>query len=143
MTQVSRRPMPKDLEAQMYKAIRKAFADLRTEEEVAAFLEDLLTPTERVMLAKRLAIAILLDRGYDQRLVHTITRTSLTTVHTVNYWLKNKGDGYRLVLNKLKMHNDWKEIQEGLEKVIEEVFSNRKKFATYIPKDTPPRDRLL
>ena len=95
MTQVSRFPLPKFLEEQMYKAIRKAFSHLRSEEDVAAFLEDLFSPTERIMIAKRLAIAILLDRGYEQRTVGSIMKTSLTTVNQVNYWLKNKGKGYR------------------------------------------------
>ena len=65
MTQVSRIRLPKAVEDQMHGALRKALADLRTEEEVGEFLEDLLTPTEKIMLGKRLAIAILLDKGYD------------------------------------------------------------------------------
>lgn len=143
MTQISRRPMSKALEEQMHKAIRKAFADLRSEKEVDAFLDDLLTPTEKVMLAKRLAIAILLDRGYDQRTVHTIMRTSLRTVNTVNFWLKNKGNGYRIVLEKLKTQQAWRELKESIEDFLEEFFSTRRKFSVRIPKDIPPRDHLL
>lgn len=143
MTQISRRPMSKALEEQMHKAIRKAFADLRSEKEVDAFLDDLLTPTEKVMLAKRLAIAILLDRGYDQRTVHTIMRTSLRTVNMVNFWLKNKGNGYRIVLEKLKTQQTWRELKESIEDFLEEFFSTRRKFSVRIPKDIPPRDHLL
>ncbi|MBI4066444.1 hypothetical protein HY411_01880 [Candidatus Gottesmanbacteria bacterium] len=143
MTQVSRMPLPKALETQMHAAIRKAFADLRSEEQVGAFLDDLLTPTEKVMLAKRLAIAILLDRGYDQRTVHTIMKTSLRTVNMVNYWLKNRGRGYRLVLEKLKTQQAWRELKEGFEDFLEEFFSTRRKFSVRIPKDTLPRDHLV
>jgi len=136
-------PLPKALEQQMHAVIRKAFADLRTEGEVSAFLDDLLTPTEKVMLGKRLAIAILLDRGYDQRTVHTIMKTSLSTVNTVNYWLKHKGNGYRIVLEKFQNQREWQELKEGLEKFLKQFFSLHRQLHPDVPKDTRPRETLM
>jgi uncharacterized protein YerC len=131
----------------MHKAIRKAFADLRTEDEVSAFLDDLLSPTEKIMLGKRLAIAILLDRGYDQRTVGEIMKTSLTTVNEVNYWLTHKGKGYRIVLDKLKNQKAWGELKGEFEKFLEDFFTVhgqlRKLRPIKIPKEVRPEDRLL
>ncbi|MBI5619755.1 hypothetical protein HY950_02225 [Candidatus Gottesmanbacteria bacterium] len=143
MTQVSRFPLPKVLEQQMHTALRKALADLRTEADVSAFLDDLLTPTEKIMLGKRLAIAILLDRGYDQRTVHTIMKTSLSTVNAVNYWLKNRGNGYRIVLEKLKTQREWAELKEGIEDFLKVFFSARRQMSPKIPKEIQPRDDLI
>ncbi len=143
MTQVSRMPLPKILQEQMHTALRKALADLHTEAEVSVFLDDLLTPTEKIMIAKRLAIAILLDRGYDQRTVHTIMKTSLTTVNQVNYWLKQKGKGYRIVLDKLKNDKDWREIKKDFEKFLKDFFSVRRQLRQKIPQEIRPRDTLL
>ena len=146
MTQVSRFPLPKFLEEQMYKAIRKAFSDLQSEDDVAAFLEDLLSPTERIMIAKRLAIAILLNRGYEQRTVGSIMKTSLTTVNQVNYWLKNKGKGYRIVLEKLESQKQWKEVKAGLEEFLEDFFTVHGQLRALrgkIPKESVPRNNLL
>ncbi len=143
MTQISRFPLPKALEREMHAALRKALADLKTENEISAFLDDLLTPTEKVMLAKRLAIAILLDRGYDQRTVHTIMKTSLSTVNEVNYWLKNKGNGYRLVLNKLKTQHEWQSLKGELEEYLKDFFSIRRQMSPKIPIDSRPRDQLI
>lgn len=143
MTQVSRMPLPKLLERQMHVALRKAFADLRTEDEVSAFLDDLLTPTEKTMLGKRLAIAILLDRGYDQRTVHTIMKTSLSTVNSVNYWLKSKGNGYRMVLEKLKNQREWRELKKGFEDFLHQFFSVRRQLSPNIPIESKPRDVLV
>jgi uncharacterized protein YerC len=149
MTQVSRNPLPHYLEQQMHKAIRKAFADLRTEEDVAAFLNDLLTPTEKVMIGKRLAIAILLDRGYDQRTIHTIMKTSLATVNSVNFWLKHRGNGYRIVLTKLKNQKEWQEFKEGLDEFLKKFFTARgqyemiSKIVPTMPKEVTPRDDIL
>ena len=147
MTQVSRFPLPNPLEKQMHTAIRKAFADLRTEDEVSAFLDDLLSPTEKIMLGKRLAIAILLDRGYDQRTIHTIMKTSLSTVNSVNFWLKNKGNGYRIVLAKLKSQKEWQELKKGIEDFLKIFFSSRghlrNVYYPKIPKEMTPRDDLV
>ena len=146
MTQVSRISLPKHLEVQMHAAIRKAFADLKSEDEVAAFLDDLLTPTEKVMLGKRLAIAILLDKGYDQRTICKIMKTSLATVNQVSYWFKNKGRGYRIVLEKLKNQKQWGEIKEGLEAFLTDFFTvhgQLNRLRGKIPKETYPRDNLL
>ena len=118
MSQVSRLAMPKSLEDQMHKALRKAFADLRTEDEVGEFLEDLLSPTERIMLGKRLSIAVLLDKGYDHRTIGKILKVSVTTVHTVNYWLKQQGSGYRSVLAKIKSQEQWQSFTQELTKFV-------------------------
>jgi len=118
MAQVSRLPLPKALEEQMHTLFRRALADLRTEQDIADFLDDLLSPTEKVMLGKRLAIAVLLEQGYDQRTVHRILKVSLATVNSVNYWLKNKGKGYRKVIGRIKKEQEWADFAQKLDGVL-------------------------
>jgi uncharacterized protein YerC len=145
MTQISKLQLPKALENQMNTIFHRALADLRSEGEVSDFLEDLLTPTERVMLGKRLAIAVLLDKGYDQRTIHTIMKVSVSTVSSVNYWLKNKGSGYRNVLARLKNQKEWQELKAGLEDFLKTFFSaSRQRRLLYprIPKEATPRNTL-
>ena len=146
MTQVSRFPLPKILEEQMFVLFHRALADLRTEKDVSKFLEDLLTPSERIMLGKRLAIAVLLDKGYDQRTIHTIMKVSVSTVSSVNYWLKHQGSGYRIVLSKLKNQEEWRELKVGIEEFLKTFFSQtrqRRLLYPRIPKEETPRDSLL
>ncbi len=83
LRQVSRLPLPKVLEEQMYELFRKALADLHTEDDVQAFLDDLLTSTEKVMLGKRFAIAVLLAKNYDYRAIQRIMKVSMSTVASV------------------------------------------------------------
>lgn len=122
MAQVSRNPLSKALEEQMHALFRRALADLRSEQDIADFLDDLLTPTEKIMLGKRLAIAVLLDQGYDQRTIHRIMKVSLATVNSVNYWLKNKGKGYRKVIEKIKKEQQWAHFAQKLDKVFRSVL---------------------
>lgn len=106
MTQVSRYPLSKEVAQEMNLLFLRAFALLRKETDVQDLLEDLLTPNERIMLGKRLAIAYLLDKGLDQRSVHTIMKVSVSTVSGVNYWLIHRGTGYRNVLRLLKKNEE-------------------------------------
>ncbi len=125
MAQVSRVPLAKDLEIQMHTLFRKVLADLRSEEDIKNLLDDLLTPTEKIMLGKRLAIAFLLEKGYDQRSIHYLMRCSLATVNQVNYWFKNQGSGYRRAIAMIRKAEKWQDFLERLDGMFEEFFSKR------------------
>lgn len=135
MAQVSRRNLSKPLEDQMHTLFRRALADLRNEQDIADFLDDLLTPTEKIMLGKRLAIAVLLDQGYDQRTIRSIMKVSVTTVNAVNYWLKNKGKGYRKVIEKIKKEQQWADFAQKLNKILRSVLQPPRTMgeAIYLP----------
>ncbi|OGG30506.1 hypothetical protein A3A63_03930 [Candidatus Gottesmanbacteria bacterium RIFCSPLOWO2_01_FULL_46_9] len=123
MTQISRNPLSKKMEDQMFSLFRGVLVDLNDEDDVAYFLDDLLSPTEKIMLGKRLAIAFLLEKGYDQRAIHTILKVSTSTVNSVNYWLQRKGQGYRKVIGMVRKAEKWQAFVEGLDKSLQEVFS--------------------
>lgn len=65
------------------------------------YIFDLLTPTERIMLAKRLAIAAFLIEGLPYHAISEMLKVSTSTIGRVNLWLKTAGDGYRLVIEKI------------------------------------------
>jgi len=123
MTQVSRYPLSKELQEQMFTLFRRVLADVHTEKDIADLLDDLLTPTEKIMLGKRLAIAFLLERGYDQRAIHSILKVSTTTVNTVNYWFQHKGRGYKKVIAMVRKTEKWVQFVENLDKSLQEIFS--------------------
>ncbi len=125
MTQISRIPLPKSLEAQMFTLFRTVLADLHSEADIADLLDDLLSPTEKVMLGKRLAIAFLLDQGYDQRTIHTIMKVSVTTVNGVNYWLTHKGKGYRKAIGMVRTAQKWQGFMEKLDQTLRDIFSEK------------------
>lgn len=125
MTQVSRYPLSKEVAQEMNLLFLRAFALLRKESDVQDLLEDLLTPNERIMLGKRLAIAYLLDKGLDQRSVHTIMKVSVSTVSGVNYWLTHRGTGYRNVLRLFKKNEEWKSFIDKLDNLLYQTFSEK------------------
>lgn len=100
---VSRYPLGQRVKERIYGIFLETLADLSTSKDVGDFLEQFLTPTERIMLAKRLSIAFLLAKDYDARMISRILKVSTTTVSTVNYWIKhNQGSLYHVIIRLLK-----------------------------------------
>src|SRR3989338_9895688 len=107
MTQVSKFPLEKQIEVQIQEMFSNAICFVNEKGDVEKLLDDILTPTERVMLAKRLGIAVLLEKGYDYREISEILKVSTTTITTVAKWKKMRGGGYRKVVGMLLAQENW------------------------------------
>lgn len=59
------------------------------------FLEGLLTPSERDMLAQRLRVAWLLQAGHSFRLIRYETGASFRTIVKIDRWLRKENPQYR------------------------------------------------
>lgn len=101
MAQVSRYPLSKLVYKRIFEILFNSIASVKSRDEVEDFFNDLLTPTERIVLAKRLAIAILLVKGYDYAAIRKTLHVSPPTIATVSVALRYKGEGYRKVVDKL------------------------------------------
>lgn len=141
MTQVSKYPLPEDLEKQMFSLFFQALADLRLPSDVAEFLDDLLSPVEKTMLAKRLAIAILLVKDYDQRSISRTLKVSLTTVSKINFWFKNKGRGYKKVIDRFLKEEKWQDFWQKLGDFISEATETKRLLPTSYHKPKGPLGR--
>lgn len=84
------------------KTLVSAFLKLKTEQDVANFLRDLLTIKEIEEFANRLEMARLLAKGYSYKRVAQELGVSTTTVTRVSHWLFRGCGGYRKILEKLR-----------------------------------------
>lgn len=110
MTQVSKYPISAAVADRIFEIFIKCLVGLKNKKEVEIFLDDLLSPIERIMLVKRLAIAFLLEKGYDHRSISRILRVSLPTVVSVNQSRMYGNKGYTLVVNKILKEEKLDEI---------------------------------
>lgn len=101
MTQVSKCPISSKIYERIIEIFFKSLTEIKTNDESRQFVRELLTPTEQIMLAKRLAIAFLLEKNYDFRAISKILRVSLTTVARVNLARKYGGEGYKRMMKKI------------------------------------------
>ncbi len=82
----------------------RAILALKTEEEAASFLRDILTKTEIEELSNRLTAAEMLSRKESYTTVEKATGLSSTTVARVAKWLWSGEGGYKTIIARLHHH---------------------------------------
>ena len=102
MVQVIKRRLKSDL---IFDLIN-AFNSIKSSQESASFLQDILTASEIKNLSIRLRIAKLLLVGEKQRDISLNLRVSIATVTKVNAWLNQKGEGLKQVISRLPQKYD-------------------------------------
>ncbi len=85
----------------MIDALVTSFAKTSDEVVIRKFMNDLFTPTEKVMLAKRLMASILLQKGYGYLAICKMLKLSKATVNVVHRDIERSGEGYRLIYRRL------------------------------------------
>lgn len=93
--------LEKELRTKEVREFVRTLAGLRGEDEMTAFLRDVLTFEELVEAARRWQAARLLARGTSFREIERRTGMSSTTIARINYWIHHGMGGYRLMLKKL------------------------------------------
>ena len=79
----------------------KAILSLETEEECAAFFEDICTIKEIQDLTQRLEVAEMLNRGEKYQTIEEMTGASTATISRVNKCLNYGSGGYKTVIERL------------------------------------------
>src|SRR3990167_1145940 len=101
MSQVSKYPVSKQISDRIFEIFLNALVNIKNKDDADQFISDLLTPTEKIMLAKRLAIAFLLEKNYDYRTIQKIIRVSASTIKSVNTSRKFGSNGYRNLIERI------------------------------------------
>jgi uncharacterized protein YerC len=84
--------------------LAQAITVVRTLEEAASLIQDLLTKSEATMLAKRLAIADALIDGLAYSQITQLHKVSNGTIARVSEWLRTSGRGYQLLRTRQGNH---------------------------------------
>lgn len=102
MPHVSRIPLRKDVETELIEVFLESLVAVDRRELAEAVVADLFTPTEKIMLAKRLLTAVLLEEGYSYSDITRVLRLTPTTVNHVKITLAKSGRGFRALAKLLK-----------------------------------------
>ena len=102
MPKVSKNLMSKDIERKIWNTLVQVFREVKTDGEVEVLLNDLFTPSEKIMFSKRLAIAFLLSEGKTHLEISKAIKVSFTTINLVSNSKLRGGSGYRHLVEILK-----------------------------------------
>lgn len=131
MTQISKYPIRKAIEERMFEVFLDSIAMVKKQEQVKMFIEDLFSHTERVMLAKRLSIALLLLKQYDQRSISKILRVGLETVNKVSRSLRTGSGGYSMVASAIIRQEKYHEWIEKIDDALAELFKPHRNWSNW------------
>jgi len=119
MSKVSKRLINNNLENRIFEVFIKTIVDLKKPIDVQNFLNDLLSPVERIMLIKRLAIAILLTKGYTYEKIDETLKVSHPTIMKVSLGLKyGINNGYKKVIDNYLRHKNREESIDKIEEIL-------------------------
>lgn len=119
MARISKYPISNNVYEKIVNIFLEAFTKLRSKKEVQNFFNEFLTPTEQIMLAKRLAISLFLAKGYNYREISSILKVSLSTINDISDKYK-----YGYSLNKIADSLVKSEIIEGFWLEIAKAFTS-------------------
>lgn len=98
--QVSAQKLNATIERQVFSLLHQMLADTRDNEEIKTVMEGLLKPDEHAVMAKRLAIAIYLDKKRSYTNIKQMLKVSSATIAAVAKMMNS--EGMKLALNKIK-----------------------------------------
>ena len=122
MTQISKYPVNKEIEKRIMEVFLDTMAMVTTRNQAQQLLNDWLSPTEKIMLAKRLSIALLLTKKYDQRSVAKLLRVGLETVNKVNRALQSGTGGYDMITSAFLKQEKNEAFWEKVDDVLADFF---------------------
>lgn len=114
MPQVSRRKLSKVTEKQLIESLNLVLVSIGKKDAMVDFLNALFTETEKLMLAKRLAIVIMLDKGMKDSEIAMLLNVTRMTVAKMRYFYEARGDGYNIALEKIKKDKQLQEVNKVL-----------------------------
>ena len=123
MPQISKRFVKPDVKEKIDNLFIECIAECRNQKESANFINVLLTRTEKTVIAKRVAIALMLIKGYSATDIDEKLKVSQATVYTVKYWLEDKGVEIKSILESIakrdeKQKLDNQQLQREAESIL-------------------------
>ena len=102
MTHISRKKIKKEIADELADQFLTFLSLARTKQDARVLARELFSQTERVMFAKRLAVIVLLTRGYSFTQIEEslgVTRQTITRL-----WKETKAGGYEKIVRYARKH---------------------------------------
>jgi len=112
MTKISKDSLKPSTKKNILKEFWFTLGELKTR-DLLAFIQDIFTPTEILMIAKRLAIIRALRQGIDYASIRQTYKVTDSTIAKMNNILARSNNDFRDVLDKLvkKEKRRWERIK--------------------------------
>lgn len=129
MTRISRKKLKKEVLDKIHNRFTKTIVDLHGKSG-SVFIEELFTPTEKIMFAKRLAGLLMIAQGISPYKVSKLLRLSFSTTARMQIDIENKKypSIEKIILNKKEKDEFWAELEVFIRFGMPEMGKNRWKW---------------
>ncbi|MCX6705124.1 MAG: Trp family transcriptional regulator [Candidatus Woesebacteria bacterium] len=121
MSQVSKRKLDKEIENEMFIQFWNSLSKIEGPKSASDFFSDLLTNTEKYMLAKRLTCAILLVRNRSATDIRNSIHITYSTIGSVASWVKNAKPGTQQILIQISKEQSWQKIIDQIDALLDKL----------------------
>ncbi len=112
MPHVSRKKLSPKILDQLIDSLLFVLTDIKDKKEMGEFLNSFLSQTEKVMLAKRLAIVFLLEEKIEETKIADTLNVTQPTVSRMRLWHEAHGAGYQWAITKIRKQKLLEEIKK-------------------------------
>ena len=88
-------------------------------------MRDFLTPSENIVLAKRLAIALYLEKNKSYEEIRRSLKVSSATIASVQSMLEHRSEGFMLAVQQIKAEEWASEWSEKISKFFQGFSGNK------------------
>ena len=121
MPKVSKNPLSNETKSEITNALVRTLVKIDDDVLLKRFLDDLLTPTEKVMLGKRLMAAVLLQKGFSYGAVCSVLKMSKATVGLIQRDLLKHGEGYKKIFDMFFRESKGQKILAAIERFLDKI----------------------
>jgi len=119
MTRISQYKLQEDVWLKIYQLFFEVIAKIKTKEVFNQTFNEILSPTERIMIAKRIAIIYLLLKKIDQFTIAKTLKVSTATVCRYAVLIEGKEKGIKKIVSDMMKKE---KVLDFLEEAFSELF---------------------
>jgi uncharacterized protein YerC len=116
MTRVSRYKLHQEDLDEIVEYFTYLINTLREKKEIESFLTQFLTKEEKIMLAKRLVLFMMIKKGYSVEIIKASLHISYETIRTYTYQFSSKDQQFYKIIDRLLQREKskvfWKKIDK-------------------------------
>lgn len=118
MPRASRKQIRQDVDLELKDHFAFLISTLSSSKEIEQFFTDFLTKEEKIMLAKRLMLHLMLENNYTSAQIESVIGVSQETVRVHKTIWRNGGQIYKQIIQKIAKRNKTKQFWDTVEKVL-------------------------
>jgi len=119
MPKVSKYKLDKTLENEIMNQFWYSLGLANDSVKAKDFYSDLLSEMEQMMLAKRLATAVLITRGKSPAFIHDSIHLSYSAIASVSSWVKNSKNSTNKLLKQISNEKGWEIVIDKIEEILD------------------------